>query len=490
MSHQQQFQQDQFIFKNPPIPSEEFINQQIVNHEEDFLNKLSQQEYAQSQQTEVLHSEDDEASSQISINYNDFINNSQNQEMEDCIDSNPLVGQKRLRRSCSNSTSQTRKNGQVSSNPQSLPGIIYEYIPSEGPEYDEFGLFLIENFKGANSKNLCQNCWCLCNRYQMSKHKEQGHKLLTPKLFKDLEAFKSLAHQCGQYKQDKEQKKRYYRKITAHTEFLHSTSNQAQFQMPMIGMLNPEALMNQQKFQVLQTHDLMPNFTSNATTNDNSYNNSFDCQQKFNQLNDKRSSSYNKPMTASKDLQNFENKSQEMFENLHQNNHHQNRLGPNRIESPNEIYDKNDCSLQSIIHQIKNLYSMISQSQRAHQESSERFEQELFQMKQMSAQTQSFLDKILDQSLQHHQLVSKRQSQSSTKNHQINSEYDQNQAFKQTSGQVNSFENESRTCFNDPSTFQIQDSMFNPVKFNSTNQDREILNNKNMLFQQAGINPL
>jgi len=26
--------------------------------------------------------------------------------------------------------------------------------------------FLLDNFAGANSKNLCANCWCLCNRYQ------------------------------------------------------------------------------------------------------------------------------------------------------------------------------------------------------------------------------------------------------------------------------------------------------------------------------------
>ena len=60
--------------------------------------------------------------------------------------------------------------------------------------FKEFGNFLQINFAGANSKNLCVHCWCLCNRYQMSKHKELGHRLLTPKYFKDLDAYVSLAH--------------------------------------------------------------------------------------------------------------------------------------------------------------------------------------------------------------------------------------------------------------------------------------------------------
>jgi hypothetical protein len=73
--------------------------------------------------------------------------------------------------------------------------------PSEEPQkYAEYGKFLEINFAGANSKNLCVQCWCLCNRYQMSKHKELNHRLLTPKYFKDLEAFKNLANQCGRFK--------------------------------------------------------------------------------------------------------------------------------------------------------------------------------------------------------------------------------------------------------------------------------------------------
>lgn len=64
----------------------------------------------------------------------------------------------------------------------------------------EYKKFLEENFAGANSKNLCVQCWCLCNRYQMSKHKELGHRLLTPKFFKDLISFRDLANQCGRFK--------------------------------------------------------------------------------------------------------------------------------------------------------------------------------------------------------------------------------------------------------------------------------------------------
>lgn len=62
-----------------------------------------------------------------------------------------------------------------------------------------FGTFLEANFAGANSKNLCVECWCLCNRYQMSKHKELGHRLLTPKYFKDIETFINLAGQFRKY---------------------------------------------------------------------------------------------------------------------------------------------------------------------------------------------------------------------------------------------------------------------------------------------------
>ncbi len=59
----------------------------------------------------------------------------------------------------------------------------------------------------------------------MSKHKELGHRILTPKYFKDIEAFKSLANQCGRYREDPEDyNQRLYEKITAHTEFMHSTT--------------------------------------------------------------------------------------------------------------------------------------------------------------------------------------------------------------------------------------------------------------------------
>jgi len=70
----------------------------------------------------------------------------------------------------------------------------------EPQRFAEFGKFLEINFAGANSKNLCVQCWCLCNRYQMSKHKELNHRLLTPKYFKDQEAFINLANQCGRFK--------------------------------------------------------------------------------------------------------------------------------------------------------------------------------------------------------------------------------------------------------------------------------------------------
>jgi len=73
----------------------------------------------------------------------------------------------------------------------------------------------------------------------MSKHKELGHRLLTPKYFKDLDAFINLANQCGRFKDvpvdsigiisddllcPQGFSRRFYEKITAHTEFLHSTS--------------------------------------------------------------------------------------------------------------------------------------------------------------------------------------------------------------------------------------------------------------------------
>ncbi len=77
----------------------------------------------------------------------------------------------------------------------------------------------------------------------MNKHKDLGHRLLTPKYFKDIEAFINLANQCGRFKDVpiddcnkdlslmfsvKEENflitKRVYEKITAHTDFLHSTS--------------------------------------------------------------------------------------------------------------------------------------------------------------------------------------------------------------------------------------------------------------------------
>jgi len=69
------------------------------------------------------------------------------------------------------------------------------FSPNEDPEkVAEFSKFLLANFVGANSKNLCVQCWCLCNRYQMNKHKDLGHRLLTPKYFKDIEAFINLAN--------------------------------------------------------------------------------------------------------------------------------------------------------------------------------------------------------------------------------------------------------------------------------------------------------
>jgi hypothetical protein len=68
----------------------------------------------------------------------------------------------------------------------------------------------------------------------MSKHKELNHRLLTPKYFKDVEAFINLANQCGRFKDvysfkndegdTSSSTQRIYEMITAHTEFLHSTS--------------------------------------------------------------------------------------------------------------------------------------------------------------------------------------------------------------------------------------------------------------------------
>ncbi len=38
------------------------------------------------------------------------------------------------------------------------------YMAPEDKVFREFGEFLKVNFNGANSKNLCVHCWCLCNR--------------------------------------------------------------------------------------------------------------------------------------------------------------------------------------------------------------------------------------------------------------------------------------------------------------------------------------
>jgi len=67
-----------------------------------------------------------------------------------------------------------------------------KYLQSE-EHITQFKQFLLENFDAANSKNLCSRCWCLCNRYQMNKHKQMGHALLTPRHFKDWKTFCQLA---------------------------------------------------------------------------------------------------------------------------------------------------------------------------------------------------------------------------------------------------------------------------------------------------------
>ena len=67
-----------------------------------------------------------------------------------------------------------------------------KYLSTE-KDIADFKELLNVNFNGANSKNLCATCWCLCNRYQLTKHRHLNHQLLTPRHFKDWRSFVNLA---------------------------------------------------------------------------------------------------------------------------------------------------------------------------------------------------------------------------------------------------------------------------------------------------------
>ena len=96
--------------------------------------------------------------------------------------------------------------------------IDWPLLDKDSEEFDRFVASLKENFNGSNSKNLCTFCWCLCNRYQMHKHKQQGHNVITPRYFNDKEKFIQLAEQLCRVSQD-EGKLKYHR-IVPHSEFI------------------------------------------------------------------------------------------------------------------------------------------------------------------------------------------------------------------------------------------------------------------------------
>jgi len=110
---------------------------------------------------------------------------------------------------------------------QGPPDQFSNFVEPNTPEFEEFCAMLKANFEGANSKNLCVWCWCLCNRYQMNRHKEMGHQIQTPRLFKDGQSFIELATQCKKYRDIYEEGQfvgRVYLKIQKHTDFLTVTN--------------------------------------------------------------------------------------------------------------------------------------------------------------------------------------------------------------------------------------------------------------------------
>ncbi|CAI2379802.1 unnamed protein product [Moneuplotes crassus] len=74
-----------------------------------------------------------------------------------------------------------------------------KYIKKGSKEFSAFIWFLGKNFEKANSKSLCLELWCLCNRYQMMVLKDKGNTLLTPRYYRDEATFIALAMDNNRY---------------------------------------------------------------------------------------------------------------------------------------------------------------------------------------------------------------------------------------------------------------------------------------------------
>ena len=74
------------------------------------------------------------------------------------------------------------------------------YLKPGSLEYIAFIRYLDSNSRSGNARNICCTCWILSQRHLLIKHKAMGHRILTPRYFKDESAFASLALQYGRIK--------------------------------------------------------------------------------------------------------------------------------------------------------------------------------------------------------------------------------------------------------------------------------------------------
>ncbi|CDW71138.1 UNKNOWN [Stylonychia lemnae] len=249
--------------------------------------------------------------------------------------------------------------------------LITQYISPDSPEFKEFDLFLQENFAQANSKNLCVQCWCLCNRYQ-------------------LDAFINLAQQCGRYKDDKQLKKRLFEKITAHTDFLHSTSavltsctnsyrqegNQAINQIINSGVglyqLNPEEMMMPNPRIIA---NLIPNFNASNSNSDNVNINNFNNQDLGGNFIRDQKNQNTKSLLKKRPFQNSTiNSSQEYYSD----------------------YDDDQNYNGSNSKSLKRLYNIVLKNQRDNESTFDQIEKEQQLLRNMCTQIKSSLDMVLD----------------------------------------------------------------------------------------------
>ncbi len=74
------------------------------------------------------------------------------------------------------------------------------YLKPGTVEYQTFIRYIDMNFQSGNSRNICATCWIFSHRHQLVRHKQIGHRILTPRNCKDELSFQSLAMQYNRIK--------------------------------------------------------------------------------------------------------------------------------------------------------------------------------------------------------------------------------------------------------------------------------------------------